>query len=192
MNRVSIKIGSLALLLGLLFSCSETIDEGRGGSGLPLKYFPLGDFLQDQLSQLDGKEVHKVLRIGDDRREVVRQRLDREGWGKELELFLQADLNKASLMDSYTVDETADRLTHRLKDGEPGDVREMVIRRENGRVLDISFAYKKDSYFYLSEGTGTLEIHPESGLIQGYTVIGRQKIWFLPTNTMEVTARVTP
>jgi hypothetical protein len=192
MNRVSIKIGSLALSLGLLFSCSETIDEGGGASGLPQKYFPLGDFVQDQLSQLDGKEVHKVLRIGDDRREVVQQRFDKEGWSKELELFLQADINKASLMDSYTVDETADRLIHSLIDGAPGDVREMVIHRENGRVRDISFTYKKDSYFYLSEGRGVLEIHPESGLIQGYTVSGRQKVWFLPTNTMEVKARVMP
>ncbi|MCC5938426.1 MAG: hypothetical protein JJU34_14200 [Lunatimonas sp.] len=177
--------------LVLLFSCTEQGTNLRENPTQLDQYFPLSDFVQSQIERLDGKKVRKTLVLGE-RKEEVTQQLDQVGWRKELDLFIQSDINKASLATSYTTEETADRIVHRLIDGELGDVQEMKVIKDGDTILELSFTYRKESFFYLSEGAGSMTVNPETGLVASYEVSGRQKVWFLPANTMELSAVVNP
>lgn len=185
------KSRSLAMLLVLLFSCSEQGPDFRENPTQLEKYFPLGDFVLAQIERLDGMQTEKTLVLGG-RTEVVTQRLDQVGWRKELDLFIQSDINKASLASSYTTEETPNRVVHRLIEGERGEVQEMYVTKENDNIQEISFTYQKESFFYLSEGSGSIRLDPVTGLLLAYEVNGRQKVWFLPANTMELRAVVIP
>lgn len=169
--------------LFLLLACGKT-EQGPLENPTQLdKYFPLVQFVQNQISLLDGMRVAKRVAING-REEEVSMVLNAEGWRKELDLFIQADINKNSLASSYITEESPELLRHTLISGEKGEIQMLTVHRTADKISRIDFSFKKENLFYLSEGSGSLKLRPDGKYISSYEVKGYQKVWFLPSNVM--------
>ncbi|WP_158855783.1 hypothetical protein [Lunatibacter salilacus] len=185
-SKLPIQVG---LMLLLLVSCSKTEQAPPENPTQLNKYFPMVQFVQDQIPQLDGREVSKKLTIKG-KEEALTMVMNAEGWRKELDLFIQADINKNSLATSYATQENAQLLQHTLIPGEKGDIQQMKIHRSGDKISRIDFSFKKENLFYLSEGSGSLEMTADGKHLSSYEVNGYQKVWFLPANIMSTEGKI--
>lgn len=179
----------LWLLLLLLASCSKSEQAPLENPTQLNKYFPMVQFVQDLIPQLEGKEVSKKMTIKG-KEEALMMVMDAEGWRKELDLFIQADINKNSLAASYATQENAQLLQHTLIPGEKGEIQQMTIHRSGDKINRVDFSFKKENLFYLSEGSGSLEMTTDGKHLSSYEVNGYQKVWFLPANIMSTEGRI--
>lgn len=154
------------------------------------KYFPLKDFVEGQIETLGQAKVEKSTVINGEKN-VSNVKFGAEDWRKELDVFIQADINKAALSLSYETVEDKGKRVHRLKPGERGVVQEIVVDYRPGtdEVSSIHFKTEKDNFFYTSTSTGNLEIN-DAGLMENYQVRGYQKVWFLSPNEIAVSGKV--
>lgn len=175
----------------LLISCSEDTEQQPMGNPTQIdKYFPLKDFVESQIGLLDGATVRKTIGIKG-RLEDAEMRIDAEGWRKELDIFVQSDINKASLATAYETEEDGGTITHRLKPGEKSAIKEIKVIYEEGKVRQISFKAFQDETFYTTLSEGELVVD-KSGRLSAYQVEGTQKVWFLPPNEMVVKGLILP
>ncbi|WP_246581584.1 hypothetical protein [Echinicola shivajiensis] len=181
---------SIVLLSGLLLSCSEGEKQPLANPTQIDKYFPLKDFVEEQINSLDGQKVGKLSLINGDEQtsEVI---LDKDAWRKELDIFIQSDINKAANSSSYETIEKDGKLTHRLKEGAKGSIKLIEISYAEGsdRVSSIYFESEEDNMFYESSAEGVLEMN-ETGALEQYEVSGFQKVWFLEPNKIKVQGEV--
>lgn len=177
---------SIVLLSGLLLSCSEGEKQPLANPTQIDKYFPLKDFVEQQINRLDGQKVGKLSMINGDEQtsEVL---LDKDAWRKELDIFIQSDINKAANSTAYETIEKDGKLTHRLKEGAKGAVKLIEVSFVEGtdRVSSIYFESEEDNMFYESSAEGILEMN-EVGKLEQYEVSGIQKVWFLDANKIKV------
>jgi len=179
-NNLYVHIG---VVLVLLASCSKADQSPLENPTQIDKYFPLVEFVQDHIPRLAGKSVAKKMTIKG-KEEAVTMVLNAEEWRKELDLFIQADINKNSLASSYVTEESKELLLHRLIPGEKGEIQSLAIHRLGDKISRIDFSLKKENLFYLSEGSGSLVMTADGKELASYEVNGYQKVWFLPANVM--------
>ncbi|WP_222439211.1 hypothetical protein [Echinicola salinicaeni] len=177
---------SIVLLGGLLFSCSEGEKQPLANPTQIDKYFPLKYFVEEQINRLDGHKMEKLSMINGEEQSSEGV-LDKEAWRKELDIFIQSDINKAAYTTAYETIEKENMLTHRLKDGAKGSIKLIEVSYEEGsdRVNSIHFESEEDNFFYSSSAEGVLEMN-EMGLLEEYEVLGVQKVWFLDPNKIKV------
>jgi hypothetical protein len=115
-------------------------------------------------------------------------------WADELQIFYQADINKAALHGAYTVDSAslpggATRCTYRLQ---PGHDNAPVLRLEVTSAASqpqlITATLKQDNA--LSFGQKNLQLTMQNGRISQYSVRGVQKLVLFDTLRYATTARV--
>jgi hypothetical protein len=115
-------------------------------------------------------------------------------WADELQIFYQADINKAALHGAYTVDSTtlpggAVRRRYRLQ---PGHDNAPVLRLEVTSAASqpqlITATLKQDNA--LSFGQKDLQLTLQNGQISQYSVHGVQKLVLFDTLRYATTARV--
>jgi hypothetical protein len=75
------------------------------------------------------------------------QKVKVSDWGRELDLFIGADINKPALANSYTVVDNGDFLIYKAKYPELR-MREMLIKRVNGKVKWILIYNKTKTFLY--------------------------------------------
>jgi hypothetical protein len=177
-------------LIGLLFSCSREEEQPFANPTQIDEYFSIIAFLEEEIPKLEKAEVAKVVGING-RNERMVSDFTEEGWWEELDVFYQADINKAALSAAYTTEDDGDRIIHRLKEGEKAPVRELTVDKRDGKVSRVYFLSKKENLFYTSETSGTIQKDPNTNRIATYHIHGKQKVWFIPYNEMEVVAEVT-
>lgn len=177
------------LLILFLGACSKTEQAPLDNPTQLNKYFPMARFVQEQISLLDGKEVSKKITI-QGKEETLTMEMDAEEWRKELDLFIQADINKNSLATSYTTQDNEQLLQHTLIPGEKGEIQTMTIHRSGEIINRVDFSFKKKNLFYLSEGSGSLEMTFDGKRLSSYQVNGYQKVWFLPANIMSTEGKI--
>lgn len=178
------------MLSGLLLSCDRGEKQPLANPTQINKYFPLKDFVEEQIQELEGAKVNKTAAVNGEKT-ASSVSLDAEDWRKELDAFIQADINKTALSLSYETAEDNDRLVHSLKPGEKGVVQEIIIDFHPGspEVSSIHFKTATDNLFYSSSSEGNLEINAE-GLMENYQVKGHQKVWFLSPNEIEIEGKI--
>ncbi|MDO6437720.1 hypothetical protein Q4534_09895 [Cyclobacterium sp. 1_MG-2023] len=181
------KVLCLLLVLGCLISCS---DDEKVVFANPIQieaYFPLSDFLEENIEMLGSAEVRKVIRFNDET-ESVDFVMDSLTWRQEMVFFFQADINKAALAASYETEETQGLLIHRLKPGEKGDIKRIEVKKQSGKVVEIVILSVVNNLFYKSTVEGKITIEDKG--IDSYTLSGDQKVWFLPGTKLQVEAEV--
>ncbi len=180
-----------AILLGLLFSCEKEEEQPFSNPTQINDYFLLKQLVEEQISLLDQKQVEKRSVVNGEKR-VEKVRLEEEDWRKELDIFIQADINKASLSTSYDTEKSKDRLVHRLKPGNRGEIKEIIVVFEDGseNVKSVEFFSERENLFYTSKARGILDFKGE--VLEAYQVEGFQKVWFLPPNKLEIQGRISP
>lgn len=184
-----IRISLLFLTLALLLSCAQDEEKPMENPTQIDKYFLLKDFVKGQIYLLDEVKVRKMTSIKG-KVENTEQQMNIEDWRKELDIFIQADINKASLSTSYATEKGAGFTIHRLKPGEKSSIQEIKVAYDEDEISQISFTSHQQNIFYTSESEGILSVDTATGKISSYQVRGIQKVWFLPTNKIEVKGEV--
>ncbi|MFD2200453.1 hypothetical protein ACFSKV_02670 [Shivajiella indica] len=177
---------SLLLMLSIFWSCSN-ISNTNGTE--ETAYFPFKDFVEVQIPKLEGKSVYKVINING-KKETSQITPTQEEWMKDLDSFLQVDINKPALSGAYETQKSEKYLIHELKEGEKGKIKKIVVQYEGGEVKQISFISKTENPFYSSQSRGVLMFDGETGEIFQYSLENIQEIIFSKPNKMIVNASV--
>lgn len=177
------------MTLALLLSCAQDEEKPMENPTQIDKYFLLKDFVKGQINILDEVKVRKMTSIKG-KVENTEQQMDIDDWRKELDIFIQADINKASLSTSYATEKNDGYIVHRLKPGEKSSIQEIKVAYYGDKISEISFTSHQQNIFYTSESEGVLRVDTATGKISSYQVRGTQKVWFLPTNKIEVKGEV--
>ena len=180
-------------MLGLLFSCTEGEKQPLANPTQIDKYFPLKALVVEQLEALDGKEVQKETFINGEK-ETNTVTLDQEQWRKELDAFIQADINKAANSTAYEIQENGSEKVYLLKPEAIGNIKELRVNYqspEHNHLKEVTFLAKSENLFYESSTQGRLHIDESTGHITAYSVEGSQKVWFLSPNKITVEGKVT-
>lgn len=178
------------ILVSALFSC-ESEEEAllKNPTQIDL-YFPITDFLTEQISRLDGHTIKKKVIMNGEMREVDQVLYSRD-WREEFDWFIQSDINKASLAQAYDTESTDQMTRHTLKPGEKGVLQKMEIFYDNREVKEIIFHTIKENTFYTSSSTSRLTTG-DDGLLNLYELKSNQKVWFLSPNNMVITSSILP
>jgi len=184
-----LKKALMVFMLGLPLSCAQDKAQPMDNPIQIAKYFPLKAFVEKQVELLDGSKVRKSIAIKGEE-DHVEVSMDAEAWRKELDIFIQSDINKASLASSYDTEEKPGLTVHRLKSGENSSIKEIRIAYEGDQVSMVDFISHQEEIFYASRSVGHLSIDTSSGTIRSYEVSGSQKVWFLPVNEMTVRGEI--
>lgn len=179
------------LLVGLLYACQQEENQPLENPTQIEKYFPLKDFVENQITELEGEKVRKSTRIKGEG-EYIEMVLNAEEWRKELHVFIQADINKATLATSYDTEQDLHSTVHTLKTGEKYPIQEIKIDYQGKQVSRISFVSHHENLFYTSRSRGELLLDPLTGKLDTYQVSGVQKVWFIAPNEMEVEGEIIP
>lgn len=182
--------GWVLFIIGLLISCSEEKGQPMDNPTQLDKYFPLKDFVENQIDLLDGATVRKTTGIKG-KVEDTKMKMDAEAWRKELDIFIQSDINKASLATAYQTEEKDGFTIHRLKPGEKSSIKEIKVSYEGEQVRQINFKAYQDEFFYTTLSEGELVVD-KSGRLGSYQVNGTQTVWFLSPNEMVVKGEILP
>lgn len=114
-------------------------------------YFDLAGLVNQQITELNKNQplTHKNLVIEEKKEVLNTNKID---WQKELELFLQADLNKQSYQLSYNKEEMPQMAVYTLKEGENLPVKSLkILFDEDKSVKHIEALIQTDNYLYQSE-----------------------------------------
>jgi hypothetical protein len=153
-----------------LLGCNESSNKNS-----PKYYYDLAEFINQQISQLTASKplIQKNLLI-EDRTETI-QTKDIE-WSKELELFLQADLNKQSYQLSYDKDSTENTIVYQLKKGEKLPLKNLKIDfDEENTPKHIEALIQVENYLYKSEKHLSMDL--EKKQLKSYQIEGWQELF---------------
>ncbi|WP_114748609.1 Rossmann-fold NAD(P)-binding domain-containing protein [Pleomorphovibrio marinus] len=183
-------LGAFLVLFATLSGCRQ--EEERPFSN-PIQidqYFSIKSLIEEKLPHMDGMTLEKQLMVGNNMEQSSEQ-LNPEDWRRELDIFIHADINKASLANAYHTEESQNRISHILKEGEKGEIKEMNVYKNKDNAIDsVTFVRKKENLFFLSFTEGSLTL--EGDTLKSYRINGLQKVWFLPRNQMQVRGTLIP
>ena len=174
------------LILILVAGCSS---ENETGIQSETVYFPLKDYIEVTASGMEGVGILKELNVNGEK-ETIRDTLTSEGWLKELDFFIKADIRRPSLSGSYETQRSAEYLIHTLKEGEKGEIQKIVVKYEGQIIKEVTFRMKSSNLFYNSETRGVIFNQSLTGRLDHYAVETVQKVIFLKPNKMIVNASV--
>lgn len=130
----------------LLVGCTDSETQNSTKT-----YFDLAGLVNQQITELNKNQplTHKNLVI-EEKKEVLNTNII--DWKKELELFLQADLNKQSYQLSYNKEDTPQMAIYTLKKGESLSVKSLkILFDEDKTVKHIEALLQTENYLYQSE-----------------------------------------
>jgi hypothetical protein len=153
-------------------------------------YFQLEQFIEEQASKLEGRSLQKEIQIKEivEKFEIIPSQ---EEWLKELDFFIQADINRPALAKAYSIIKNESETTYDLKKGEKSKLKSLkIFYNEREEVERIEFVIGSENTFYETETTGWLLMDDESGIIDSFEIDGNQEVVFLDPILMHVKARV--
>ncbi|WP_259014978.1 hypothetical protein [Emticicia fluvialis] len=173
----------LLLLLLFLTACTETENKIQSKA-----YYDLAGLFNAHISRLaSGRpQVEKTVLIKDKQEKIVTGKIDRR---KELDLFLQADLNKQSYQSAYTIHQTQNEISYKLKTGEKMPVKHLLIRFDTkGLPQQIEAEIYARNYLYESEKK--LKAHFENNQLKTYHIEGYQELFIGSRKYFSVDAKI--
>lgn len=171
-----LRFAALTILLASLFGC----ETGQENTKTPKAYYDLKGFIESQIVLLksDKPSVSKNMEISGNSENRTSRDID---WNRELELFVQADINKPAYSKSYRI-EHPDTLTvvYTLKPGESLPVRFLKISQDKASGNPTMIQASLFSANKLYESQKDIELHAtmRSGRWQlvSYVITGYQKL----------------
>jgi hypothetical protein len=164
---------------GLIFilalaACTNPTKEAPAGT-----YYDLKSYIEQQIGQLKSQQptVLKHAGFGDDKEQQTTKDID---WSRELDLFLQADINKQAYQSSYQKLHP-DSLTYEytLKPGEKLPVQFLRVELDSAtrqpRLVKATLRTKNSLY----ESVRNVWLESEKGAIKHYHIEGFQQLAWL-------------
>ncbi|WP_428660778.1 hypothetical protein [Runella sp.] len=176
----------IVLSLGLLVNCTNPTDTTTVGS-----YFDLKGFIETQITELNKRKplVNKEMALGEEKENKQTTEID---WRQELELFIQADLNKKAYQLSYTIAQpTSTTYVYTLKNGEKLPVKSLkiVVDEVSKQPKLIEALLQEENRLYDSEKKLqlTCTMRPEGiWLVKTYEISGFQHLSITDKKTFSV------
>ena len=139
------------------------------------KYFDLKGLIERQIKMLNNQKpaIQKsIIMINS----TENQTITTTDWSKELELFIQADLNKPAFVQSYQVDSSSMGVKYTLKENEKLPVKYLNISKLEEGAIGVEALISSDNYLYQTERLLKLSI--KKNQLTDYQINGFQKIVF--------------
>ena len=183
------------LALCLLAACGEVDRSAPPATAPRPRYFDVKGLLNEQVADLQQRQpaIAKRVRLRSGALETVR--VPQVKWADELQLFYQADINKAALRGAYAVDSVAlpsggQRLTYTRRPGQKNApvARLQVQRDATGTAHEVSATVQQQNTLFSTEKHLTL--HLPGGQLRAYEVRGAQKLVFFDTLRYEARGQV--
>jgi hypothetical protein len=193
-NAVSSSVRFLAAaILLLLISC----DSAQEAQSKVKTYYDVKGFIETQIFLLDKQkpEVSKIMQVGEKKETLSGRDLD---WRKELELFVQADINKPAYSKSYLVSKPDSfTIAYTLKPGETLPVRFLKISldKNSGNPSSIEALLRSENKLYQSEKR--IELHGSNRAtnqwqLESYSIKGFQQLATMDRKLFDIAAAVKP
>lgn len=138
-------------------------------------YFDLAGFITQQITQLNNNQplTHKSLLIEEKNETLNTTKID---WQKELELFLQADLNKQAYQLSYNEEKTPLMAIYTIKEGESLPIKTLkILFNEEKSPKHIEVFMQVKNYLYQSEKK--LSMNLNGNQLESYHIEGWQELF---------------
>ncbi len=174
------------IFLFLLFGISACNVGGNNNGKLEvLPYFDLKGYMDMAIKGLEEAKVTKISRV-EGVETTVDVSLTEEQWRDELAIFIEADINKTSLVSSYDTEVKNEYLIHNLFPEAKGDVKNITVSIINDEVHLITLKMAKENIFYSSVTNAELYISNVTKKLDHYSIETTQKIWFLKPNNIKI------
>ena len=164
------KVFGVLILFMTIISCNSEskVEQTK-------KYFDLKGLIERQIKTLNTQKptVQKSIIMADTSENQLIKTID---WAKELELFIQADLNKPAFVQSYQVDSSLMGVKYSLKEKEKLPVKYLNISRLGEGGISIEALINTNNYLYETERLLKLSIKDNE--LTDYQIDGFQKIVF--------------
>ncbi|MCE7056314.1 hypothetical protein LZF95_16650 [Algoriphagus sp. AGSA1] len=180
-----LSFGIFLLLIAGFFSCAEK----STGTIETTPYFDLKGFIEKKVQEVDSLEVLKRSEIQGEENQV-RLIYSIQDWTEEFSIFKDADINKASMLQSYGTTKSDDLLAHELLPKAKGKLKYLKISYYNGEVSGVSIKIAEDNLFYSATTLAEINLNAVTHLIESYSIQTSQKIWFLEQNNMRIEGTV--
>ncbi|MGI4739308.1 MAG: hypothetical protein ACRYG7_29425 [Janthinobacterium lividum] len=186
-------VAALALLSGCNAGPTPADPAAPGAPHRAGSYFDVRGLLDAQVRQLAAghPSVEKQVSLRNGARETVR--VPHVKWADELQIFYQADINKAALRGAYAVDSVSlpggARYTYRLQPGhDNAPVLRLVVTSTAGLPQEIRATLRQDNALFFGQKDLTLLL--QNGLLSQYSASGVQKLVLFDSLRYRTTARV--
>jgi hypothetical protein len=165
-----------------LSACNEEVRENQ-----TKRYFDLKGLIEKQIKILNTQKpvVEKLVIIADSSENQSVKTID---WAKELELFIQVDLNKPAFIQSYQVDSSSMGVKYTLKKTEQLPIKYLTISRLGEDGISIEALVNNENYLYETERHLKLSI--KNNEVTDYQIEGFQKIVFGDKKIFKINGKI--
>lgn len=157
-------------------------------------YFDVKGLLNEQIQQLTARRAAVLKRVSLRGGAAETAAVPAVKWADELQLFFQADINKAALRGAYAVDSaaTADGSGRRRYSRRPGydtaPVRELLVLSQGAGNTEIRADITQHNALFSARKQ--LRLRLQAGQLVAYGVTGTQKLVFFDTLRYQTAATV--
>lgn len=190
MNTTSNRLYHTALIFLLLTSvvaCNSVTEPTTSTETEQPTYFSLNTYFSDEIDRLtkEQPDLEKTVNINGSSESKATNTVN---WKHELELFAQADINKAAWTNSYTVDSTERKVVYTSKEPDLKTKQIIIQHKADKTVLGIEIHNEESNWIYRS--VEKLTYYPDSlysiDKIQEVRIVGSnhyhvQGVWRSPT-----------
>ncbi|WP_159469545.1 hypothetical protein [Dyadobacter sp. 3J3] len=177
-----------------IFLFLTSCDSAQEKQSKVMTYYDLKGFIESQISVLNKEkpEVVKTMSVSGKNETRTSREMD---WKKELELFIQADINKPAYSKSYSITKP-DSLTivYALTTGESLPVRYLKIEMDktSGTPVLVQALLRAENKLYQSEKNIEMHGSVKGGLwyLKTYKITGYQKLATMDKKVFYVSAHV--
>jgi hypothetical protein len=181
----------------ILQACS--LPSGEDLQDRPEIYFNLQGFVKEQIAYLQSTQakVYKTALINEKKESKLLEQVD---WQKELDAFVQADINKSAFEGMYLLqDSSAEGRLIKHYQAKSSSLHTQSLRIEieesSNAVLAVEVRIENENYLYRTyqEMRLACERNAEGkNIVKHYRFLGRQKMIFSPERRFEIEGTVNP
>ena len=167
----------------ILTSCGEA-GPAAPAARRPL-YFDVKGLLTQQVAQLAQRRAAVTKRVSLRGNAPETVRVPTVKWADELQIFFQADINKAALRGAYAVDSVAlpgglVRRTYTRRPGQPNaPVTRLVVVQQAGTAQEVAATIEQNNPLFAAQKQLRFEL--QNGQLKRYEVVGTQKLVLFDT-----------
>ena len=175
----------LVYVLWIMFGVSAC--QSESGEMKIKKYYDLKGLMERQIGALKSEKpkVQKDISVNE---VAENQTVDSLDWAKELEFFIQTDLNKPAFVSSYRVDSASMGVRYFLKESENLPVKFLEVNRMGEDGIEIKALVRNNNYLYDTERN--LRLSLKQGQLIGYQIDGFQKVIFGKKKVFKISGKV--
>ena len=182
------KIGA-AWWLGLVVGAGLLTGCGDAGPAAPAArrplYFDVKGLLNKQVAQLAQRHAAVIKRVSLRGNATETVRVPTVKWADELQIFFQADINKAALRGGYTVDSIVLpggllRRTYTRLPGQPNaPVARLMVLQQGAVAQEVAATIVQNNALFATRKQ--LHFQLQNGQLRQYEVVGTQKLVLFDT-----------